>query len=100
MAGKSAGVARRTTNDLSIPHPRTKEANVSSQAAERGGRRRHADEAAADAQGNHHDVPERTPVIQPRKVEAVQSVVKPPVDAGEAFFLSRNRAARRVGVQP
>ena len=49
--------------------------------------RRGAQQHSAQAQRDHDDVPERAVIVEERKIEAVQAVIQPAVDAASAALL-------------
>src|SRR4051794_38181191 len=63
---------------------------------ERGG----THEQTAEAQHDDDEVPERTGSIECWKIEAVESVIQPPVRPTESLFLAHDRAATRIEIQP
>ena len=75
-------------------------APVAPQSMDRRNQRRRAQDEAAEAEGDDDDVPERTMVVEKRKVEAVETVIEPAVHAREPFFLAHDRAAPRVEIEP
>src|SRR5438093_8401749 len=59
-----------------------------------------AHDETAQAQGDHHDVPERPASGEDWKIETVQAVIEPSVRATEALFLAQERTAARVQIEP
>ena len=55
---------------------------------------------AAEQQRDHPDVPQRTPVVPEREVQAVQAVVEPALDAAEPVDLREHLAHFRIDVDP
>jgi hypothetical protein len=62
--------------------------------------RRDAEDGAADAQRNHHDVPEGTTEIDRRKVEAVETLVQPASQPRDGNRTLDDPAALGIEVQP
>ena len=56
--------------------------------------------SAADAQHDHDDVPQRTAVVEERKIEAVEAVIQPAIEPGQPLFLLRDHAVARIEVEP
>ena len=54
---------------------RTQVARVAADASEHGHDSGQRQAEAAKAQGDDHDVPQRTPIVEKREVEAVQAVI-------------------------
>ena len=49
---------------------------------------------------NHDNVPERALVVEEGKVEAVETVIQPAIDAAPALFFADDRAPPRIEIQP
>jgi hypothetical protein len=53
-----------------------------------------AEQDASNAENNHNDVPERTPICKVGKVEFVQSGVEPAIEPAQSLLLSDGPAVR------